>query len=234
MLTETLVMVSAAVPVLVNVTLCAALVVLIFWLPKLKLEVESVTAGCVPVPVRFTLEKLGVPLSVKVRVPVWEPVDFGVKVTLTVQLAPTARLAPQLVVSAKFPYTLSAVMLIDAVPTFVSTTAAAALVVLTICPAKLRLAGEVLGAPWTAVPLRATDTKPGAPLSLMVTEPVSVPAAFGVNVTLMLQLAPAARLAPQLLVSAKAPETLMLVMLNAAVPVLLRVTFCAALVVETS
>ena len=58
----------------------------------------------------------------------------------------------------------------------------------------------------------------------MVTAPLLVPAAVGLNTTLRAQLAPAATLEPQLLVWEKSPLPLMLVMLRAALPVLLRVT----------
>jgi hypothetical protein len=65
----------------------------------------------------------------------------------------------------------------------------------------------------------------------MVTEPVRVPIAVGVNVTLIWQFALAATLVPQLLVWAKSPLTAMLLMFNAALPVLERVTVFAALAV---
>src|SRR5947199_59778 len=62
-------------------------------------------------------------------------------------------------------------------------------------------------------------------------------AATGVKVTLMVQLAPAARLAGQVLVWAKSPAlvpvTLTPLMFSAAVPLLVSVTVCAALVVFT-
>lgn len=50
-----------------------------------------------------------------------------------------------------------------------------------------------------------------------------VPAAVGVKVTEMEQLAPAARLALQVLVSAKSPEGVMEAMASGAVPELVRV-----------
>ena len=50
-----LVMESAAVPVLVRVMLCAALVVLSAWLPKVRLVGEKLTAGAIPVPLRETV-----------------------------------------------------------------------------------------------------------------------------------------------------------------------------------
>jgi hypothetical protein len=58
----------------------------------------------------------------------------------------------------------------------------------------------------------------------MATAPVLVPPAVGLKVTLRGQLAPAATLEPQVLVSEKSPLTVMLVMLRAALPVFLSVT----------
>ena len=63
---------------------------------------------------------------------------------------------------------------------------------------------------------------------MTVTVAVRVPAAVGLKVTLMVQLAPAATLEPQVLVWAKSlalvPESATLVMLKAALPELVRVT----------
>src|ERR1035441_2664132 len=71
----------------------------------------------------------------------------------------------------------------------------------------------------------------------MVTDAPRLPAAVGVNVTEMLQLPPAATLAPQVLVCAKSPglvpATATLVIVRGAEPVLLSVTDWAALVVPT-
>jgi hypothetical protein len=58
----------------------------------------------------------------------------------------------------------------------------------------------------------------------MVKAPVLALAAVGLKVTVMVQLAPAARLGAQVLVSVKSPLVLMLVMLRVAVPVFLSVT----------
>jgi hypothetical protein len=77
------------------------------------------------------------------------------------------------------------------------------------------------------VPERATVC--GLPLALLVrvTLAVNGPLATGVKVTLMAQLAPAATLVPQLLLCAKSlgfvPASPMLLTLNAALPVLLKV-----------
>ena len=66
-------------------------------------------------------------------------------------------------------------------------------------------------------------------MSEIETEAVRVPVAVGLKVTLMVQLAPAATLDPQVLVSEKspllAPVTEMLVTLRLAEPVFIRVTF---------
>ena len=50
-----LVMLNAAVPVLVNVTACAALVVPAVWLANVRLVGTSVAAGPFPVPVSTTI-----------------------------------------------------------------------------------------------------------------------------------------------------------------------------------
>jgi hypothetical protein len=55
-----------------------------------------------------------------------------------------------------------------------------------------------------------------------------------VNVTLIVQPAPAATVVPQLFVCAKSPVVVMLVIVNVAVPVFVSITFCAGLVVPTN
>ncbi len=69
--------------------------------------------------------------------------------------------------------------------------------------------------------------------SLMVSVPLLAPPAVGVNVTLMEQVAPPGRLAPQLLVCWKSPLVEMLVMVKGAAPVLRTFTVFGALVVPT-
>lgn len=73
----------------------------------------------------------------------------------------------------------------------------------------------------------------------MVTEAVRVPVAVGLNVTLIVQFAPAARLAPQLFVWEKSPLFVPVMAIpeplkvNVALPVFVSVMFCEALVVPT-
>lgn len=70
-------------------------------------------------------------------------------------------------------------------------------------------------------------------LSITVRVPVRVPLAVGLNRTLIVQLCPAVREVPQVLVCEKSPLVAMLVMVNVPVPVFFRVTVLAELVVPT-
>ena len=98
---------------------------------------------------------------------------------------------------------------------------------------KVKLVGKKLALGATPVPV--SDTVCGLPvaLSVKVMVPGWLPVAVGVNVTLIVQLAPAATELPQVLLSAYCALAVMLVTLSAAVPVLVSVTVCAALVVFT-
>ena len=93
-----------------------------------------------------------------------------------------------------------------------------------------------------SVPVPASATVCGLPvaLSVMVTVAARAPAAAGMKVTLMVQLAPAAtglvalHVVPAVVMAksvAFAPAIVNPVIFSAALPVLLRVTVCAALVV---
>ena len=77
-------------------------------------------------------------------------------------------------------------------------------------------------------PERLTDWGLPVALSVMARAAARLPLAEGVKVTLVVQLAPAASELPQLLVWEKSlafePNTATLVMLNAALPELVRVT----------
>ena len=90
-------MVSAALPVLVSMAVCAALVVLV---TEVKVSEDGVreTSGAgavVPVPMRETVCGEPVALSAKTTLDVRLPVVVGVKVTTTLQFAPPASDAPQ-------------------------------------------------------------------------------------------------------------------------------------------
>jgi len=127
---------SAAFPVFERFADSALLVVEICWLPKARVAGVSTAMGVgggggvdVPVPLRFTTCGLPCALSVKVSVPVIAPATDGVNVTFDVQFAPAARLVPQLSDSPKLALGTMLVMVIVALPVFVTVMGNDALVV---------------------------------------------------------------------------------------------------------
>lgn len=188
-----------------------------------------------PVPDRLTVCGLPPPLSVIESVPLRLPLACGVNVTLIVQNFPAPNVVPQLFVSTKSPAFLPViptfVMLRLVLPLLVIVTGSGPSVVPTFWLPKFRVVLERL----TTVPVPVSETVCGLPaaLSVIETEAVRMPFAVGLKVTLMLQLAPAATLVPQVFVCEKSvelvPVTPMLVIVRVALPVLVRVTFCAGL-----
>ena len=171
------------------------------------------------------------------------PVAVGLNATLIVQFAPAATV-PQVLVSEKSPL-FAPVMATEvtesaALPLLVSVTVCGVpLVVPTGWFANASDAGDnvAAGAPPTPVPVRLTDCGELLALSVMVTDAVRAPFVVGLKVTLMVQPAPTAMVAPQLLVCEKSPllvpVTAMLVLVRDAVPLLVSVTVCATLDVPT-
>ncbi len=145
-----LVRLKAALPVLVRVTVCAALVAPTDWFPKARLVGERLATRAVlaPVPERLTVWGLPLALSAMRRVAVRAPLAEGVKVTLTVQLPPAATELPQVLVWAKSPALVPVkarlVTLKAALPELVRVTVCAVLVEPTARLAKVRLVGERL------------------------------------------------------------------------------------------
>jgi hypothetical protein len=117
----------------------------------------------------------------------------------------------------------------------VSVTVCAGLLVSTAWLANVSDVGDKLtaGAP-EPVPVRLTVCGLPAALSAMLMLPVKVPVVVGVNVTLIVQAAPAATDDPQVFVSPKFVLAVIDVMLNATLPVLVNVTICAELVLPTT
>lgn len=120
---------SAAVPLFVTVTVCAELVVPVFWLGKIRLVVDSSTV--VPVPVSETVCGLPAALSVIFSVPFLVPGPVGVNFTAMEQLADAASEVPQALVCEKSPDVVMLEMLSAAVPVFRSVTICEPLVVFT-------------------------------------------------------------------------------------------------------
>lgn len=162
------------------------------------------------------------------------PVAVGLKMTLIVQLAPAATLAPQVLVCEKSPLFVPVMMIPEplkvrvAFPVLDNVTFCAALVVPTGWLVKVTLDED---SPTTgAIPVPDNETLCGLPLALsvMLTLAVRLPVAVGLKMTLMEQFAPAATLAPQVLVCEKSPLFVpvmaMLEMVSVAVPVLDSVT----------
>jgi hypothetical protein len=235
----TLVIDKLVFPVLLSVTACAELVVPTFWLANVRLVVATLATGPFPVPVTPIVWGLLVALSVTVNEAVRLPVAVGANVTLIVQLKFTANELGHVEVSAKSPglapvnpMPLSVKL---AFPVLVRVTDWAPLVVPSEVPLKVSVEGETCTTGPLPVPLKPIACGlPGA-LSVMVTEAERLPMEVGAKVTLTLQFPPAGSELGQVLVWLKSPafvpDTAMDVMLIAAVPVLLRVTGCAALVV---
>jgi hypothetical protein len=158
------------------------------------------------------------------------PLAEGVKVTLIVQVAPAATLDPQVLDWAKSPALAPVRVTLETVkaafPVLLRVKDFAALVELNGWLAKLRLEGETLIPAAAPVPERLTVWA----LTLLAIETAAVrfPLAEGVKVTLMVQLAPAATLDPQLLVWAKSPAFVPVIVtleiVRAELPELLMVT----------
>ena len=97
------VMSRVALPVFVTVKFWAELVEPPSWLPNAKLVFEKLTCGLpVPVPERATDCGLSGALSLRVTAAAKEPTPLGANWMLIVQLAPAAKLVPQVLVSPKF------------------------------------------------------------------------------------------------------------------------------------
>jgi hypothetical protein len=126
--------------------------------------------------------------------------EAGLKVTLMVQFAPAARLVPQVVVSLKSAVPLSETDEIETavLPALVTVTDCAALVVPKVTEPKARevALSETCEAP---VPVRATDS--ATPPAVKVIAAEAAPIAVGVKVTTTVHAPPAAREAPQVVVS---------------------------------
>jgi hypothetical protein len=224
--TEMLVMVSAAVPGFESVIGNGVAAVPISVLGNASGFGLSSACGAVPVPV--TVADCGEPVALSATEidALRLPAAAGVKLTVMVQFAPAASEVPQLFVCPKLlafvPATEMPVMVRAAVPGFESVIGSAVAAVPTSVLGKA--SGFGLSTACGAVPIPVRAAVCGDPVALSTTEiaALRLPLAAGVNVTVMVQLAPAAREAPQLFdwpkLVAFVPVTEMLVMVSAAVP----------------
>lgn len=150
-------MLKVPVPVFVTVRLCGELTVPAAWLPKTKALAERRIAGALaPPPETDTICGLLLALSLNVTAAVNTPLAFGTNWTLTVQLAPAAKLVPQLLLCLKrfgyAPVSQISDMLKVALPVFFTVRVWAGLVVLAGWLPKDRLVGEKLREGWAEAP----------------------------------------------------------------------------------
>ena len=219
------VILRVAFPVFWRLTDCEAELVPTVWLANVKLLGEIVAmgaVGAVPVPDKGMLCGLPEALSTKVRVPERAPVAVGVKLTLIVQDADAANVAPQVDDMEKSPLGVIDVMLSVAFPVFCRVTGCEELVVPTVVLPNVKLLGLIvaIGAAG-AVPVPVKETVWGLPEALSVNDSVPdlAPVAVGVNVTVTVQVAFAAKVAPQVVVRAKSPVAVIEVIFKVVLPV---------------
>src|SRR2546429_537765 len=234
--------VKAAAPVFVSVTVIGALVVASSWLPKSRLVGANPTPGAVPFPLRENICGLPPASSASDSVPVRAPEAVGVKVTLMVQVPPAAKvaglvgqaLAPVLV-AAKSPEAANELIVKAAAPEFVSVTAIGALVA----------ASGWFPKPRLVVPNPTPGPVP-CPLSVMI---CGLPPALSVSFFLMIRPPPRSALFPSttlfrspaakvaglvgqalapVLVAAKSLEAANELIVKAAAPVFVSVTVIGA------
>jgi hypothetical protein len=204
--------------------------------------VFTVSAKSSPVPLNAILCGLPTAPSVSVADAARAPPAVGVNVTVIVHVALPASDAPQVFVCAKSPGFVPAkailVIASAAPPVFVTVTLCVALGEPEIVAANVRVFTESVNAP-TVWPVPAKVTECGLPVASSVTtsDAERAPTAPGVIVTLNVQFADAARVAPQVLVSAKSakfvPVIAMFEIFSVAVPVLVSVAVCTELSVPT-
>src|ERR1700730_16849601 len=121
-------MLSVSVPVLVMVTVFAALVVPTAWDPKFRLVVSSERIGETPVPPSGITCGLPATFSVMVSVPVLAPIAVGVKVMLTRQLDRGAMVVQLKPATAKSPDAVALAIVIGSDPLLNTATSSVALV----------------------------------------------------------------------------------------------------------
>ena len=168
----------------------------------------------------------------RLNVPVAAVVPEALRLTLTVQLAPAASVVlhvPPAAVEKPVPETVAAPMLKGPTPVLVSVALPVVVLPAATLPNEMALRVAACDAP---IPLKATTLLP-APVA-NVTTPDWLPATVGANATSTEQLAPAAKLAEQVLLEIwKFDPTVTAPTLNGPTPVLVSVAFCAAETVPT-
>ena len=199
------------------------------------------SGGTVPVPVRELVCGEPDALSATESEPLKLPVAEGVNVTAIVQLVPGASVEPHAVVSAKslgfIPVRVMPEIMSEALPPLLSVNVCVALVVPLVTLPKLAVDGVRVACGAAAVApaqLNAMDCCCVGEGKFAPRLAVWVPAVSGVQVIEIVQIDPAARLAPQVLVSLNElvllPKNPKLLIVSAAVPEFCSVAVCVVLV----
>jgi hypothetical protein len=160
----------------------------------------------------------------------------GLNVTVIVHDDPAATVA-QLLVCEKSPVAIMLLIVRSAVPVLLIVIACGVLLDPTNTPLKLRPTGDKVAAGATPAPLIATVCGLPAALSVTFTSDDRLPDLVGVNVTLIVQLALAARDPGQVLVCEKSEllpvAIVMFVKVRDTLPVFVNVTTCGVLPAPT-
>lgn len=218
------VMLTVVFPVLVSVTACAEELEPTFTLPKAREPTLVVSAVWRPVPDRLATS-LPAPVA-KVTVPLCAPMEVGTKVTLAVQVAPAARVLPQVVETEYWPVPVTDETLRVVLPVLESVTD---------CDEELdptftlpNASAVVLTEAEVCSPVPDNDTALLPALVLKVSVPLCAPFEVGEKTTLAVQLPPAARLLAQFVETEYCPEPVTDVRVIVVLPVLESVTDCTA------
>ena len=176
-------------------------------LPKARLVDDKVTAGAaaIPVPDREMVSVEQPEAQLRDTLPVTLPVDAGSNLTVNAVLPSTPRVRGSVnpVMLNPDPVTVAVEIWASAVPELVRVTECVTLIPSVSSP-KLILEGLALtSASPVPVPERLTSCGLPLALSVMLRSALNDSTALGEKVTLMVQLAPAAISAPQLLLSVK-------------------------------
>ena len=233
-----LAMVNVAPPVLLRVTSTVEL--LLTWtLPKSTAVVLTPATGTTPSPDKFTvwvLPGMLLELSVTVKVALRTPIVDGLNRTVIVQLAPAAKVVPQVPPARENPAPVVKVTLAIAnepVPVFDNVTVWVGELVFSVCLPNANDPGDTpaTGVGTTPSPDNVTVWMlPGALLesSVTVTRPPRTPKVVGLKRTRIVQVAPAANVVVHVPPNRlnPAPVTTTLAIANVASPVFDNVTVC--------
>lgn len=226
---------SAAVPALVNVKTCVTSMVPTVTVPNAAVAGVRVACGAVGVtPVQLSADATWAIGEGKFAASVAEraPLAVGVQVTLMVQFAPMASVEGHALVCANelafVPNREMLLKLSAAVPVFESVSVCAVLVVPTVVDGNISVDGASVGCgtPVT-VPATVAVWLPAVALSATVRVAAKVPTEVFTSPSVILQVAPAASVVPQLLLCVKAvgfaPPSVMDVIVNVVAPVFVSV-----------